>query len=177
MSYIKTGVNWNIKTKIEKGRTVEGTFVPYQIDKVDGNALTKRGANAMFAYLVGNTTATEHGHFNASNTRIYVGSDSNTVSVAATYAGGFAATYAHASLMAGFPKFQASYGSDYDYKCTFKAQYEDREATFVWNEWGLANGDFMATPVEAILLNRKVAYVATKPNDAQWRIEINCYMS
>lgn len=50
---------------------------------------------------------------------------------------------------------------------TYVVTFDENEANFTWQEWGIANADTGGT-----LLNRKVAFLGVKTNTQQWVVTI-----
>jgi hypothetical protein len=122
-------------------------------DEVPGNLLLNAGIAHMLDQLTGAITDP----LNNANTRLGVGN--SATAEAATQ------TDLQAAAGAGNRQFKlmnATYPSRSAQTESFQSDFTTGEANFVWNEWGVDNGNANGTTVTAPMLNRKVASLGTK---------------
>lgn len=173
----KDGLQWRAMVTIEKFRLNEkGEMELYATEKHEGNAVLGTGANCIWALLAGDAGAGSGtlSYFNNSNTRLYVGNNTNVVDPDQNDGGGFRGSTAYASCGAGYPMYAEDDGSDYNYRIAFRGLFGTSEANFAWEEWGVANGDFGGS---GTLLNRRQESMGTKTDSEQWSFAVELYLS
>ena len=126
---------------------------PEEVVEVHGNLLLNAGIQRLEDLLIGAGGQA----FNNLNTRLGVG-NSATAEVA---------TQTDLQAVAGaanrqFKLMNATFPSRATQVLSFASDFTSGEANFVWNEWGLDNGNANGTTVTAPMLNRKVASLGTK---------------
>lgn len=121
-------------------------------------SLTTAGLNFLAGITAGSGT-----HFSYANARLGVG-NGNTA---------FAASQTD---LQGSSKFRKVVDSGYPIiappKLTYKATFNQNEANFPWNEWGLFNA-----ATGGVMLNRVVESNGTKQNNQTWVLEVEITFS
>jgi hypothetical protein len=138
-----------------------------EVVEAEGNLLLNAGIQHLEDQLIGAITDP----FNNANTRIGVG-NSATAEVATQ-------TDLQAAAGAGNRQFKLMNGgfpSRSLQTLSFQADYTSGEANFVWNEWGIDNGNANSTTVVAPMLNRKVASLGTKATGT-WTLTVTLTFS
>lgn len=124
--------------------------VPYETIHVEGNLLTTAGLTLITGLMIGNVFNT----LDATRVRLGVGSSST------------AATTADASLGASqqYDVMDAPYPTASAGVLTFQSSFQNSEANFAWQCWGLDAGTapVASGTTPATLVNRKVTSLGTK---------------
>lgn len=123
-----------------------------------GNVVLDNGANEMLKLIAGDSSATA---YNATNAKIYVGTDSTAENANQTGVIATGANRAYASMDAGYPTVS-------NRTLTFRASFDNASANFEWNEAAITNG----TGVGSVAINRKVSSMGTK-NGGTWTLQIS----
>jgi hypothetical protein len=123
------------------------------VEEIEGNLLLNGGIQHLEDQLIGAITDP----LNNANTRLGVGNSSAAE----------AATQTDLQAAAGaanrqFKLMNATFPSRSSQTLNFQSDFTSGEANFVWNEWGVDNGNANGTTVVAPMLNRKVASLGTK---------------
>lgn len=116
-------------------------------------ALTTAGINFLSQAAIGQGTP-----FNAANARIGVGNGSTVFAVGQTDLVG--ASKLRKGMDSGYPAITAP-------KVTFKSTFNQSEANFAWNEWGIFNA-----ASGGVMLNRVVESNGTKQSNQTWVLEV-----
>lgn len=121
--------------------------------EVPGNLLL----NAGIAHMLDQTHGATTDPLNNANTRLGVGNSATAEAATQTdlQAAAGAANRQFKLMNATFPSRSAQTES-------YQSDYTSGEANFIWNEWGVDNGNATGTTVVAPMLNRKVASLGTK---------------
>jgi len=127
--------------------------LPEVVEEVSGNLLLNAGIAHMLDQLHGAITDP----LNNANTRLGVGNSATAEAATQTdlQAAAGAANRQFKLMNATFPSRSAQTES-------YQSDYTSGEANFIWNEWGVDNGNATGTTVVAPMLNRKVASLGTK---------------
>ena len=124
-----------------------------EVVECPGNLLLNAGIAHILDQLHGATTDP----LNNANTRLGVGNSATAE----------AATQTDLQAAAGaanrqFKLMNATYPSRAAQTASYQSDFTSGEANFIWNEWGIDNGNATGTTVVAPMLNRKVASLGTK---------------
>lgn len=124
-----------------------------EVVEIASNLLLNAGIQRWLDQLVGATTTP----FNNANCRLGVGNSATAE----------AATQTDLQAAAGganrqFKLMNATFPSRASQTESFQSDFTSGEANFVWNEWGIDNGNANGTTVTAPMFNRKVASLGTK---------------
>lgn len=115
--------------------------------------LTTAGVNFLSQAAIGQGTV-----FNAANARLGVGDGTAAFAVSQTD-------------LQGTNKFRKAMDADYPTvappKVTFKSTFEQSEANFSWNEWGIFNA-----ATGGVMLNRVLESNGTKQSNQTWVLEV-----
>jgi len=150
--------------EIEKYKVINGVKapVPYNVEAFDGNVLLNEGINNLLS-IICLGTGTPYDDANA-----YIGVGDSSTAAAAAQTGLQAATNkAWAAMSTGYPQAGTSQ------QMIFKAEFEDGEAEFAWNEFSVGN----ASADAGQNLNRKVSSMGTKGSGEYWAIICTITMS
>lgn len=118
-------------------------------------ALTNAGRDHIAAALIAESLTS----FANANAHIAVGD--STTAFAATHTDLQAATNKHREPV------DATYPTRSTNVLTFRATFEEADANFNWNEWGVFNAVSAGT-----MLNRKVESLGLKPSTASWEFTV-----
>jgi hypothetical protein len=123
------------------------------VEEVPGNLLLNAGIAHILDQLHGATTDP----LNNANCRLGVGNSATAEAATQTdlQAAAGAANRQFKLMNATFPSRSAQTES-------YQSDYTSGEANFIWNEWGVDNGNATGTTVVAPMINRKVASLGTK---------------
>lgn len=146
---------WGVKWTIEK-REHEGAPI---LETVSGNIILNGGANEMLKLVFGVKPSTP---YDATNARIYVGSDSTAERADQKGVLALGSNQASAKLDSGYPQVPADGRT-----AVVRATFGETVANFAWNEVSLVNGQGGG----AIALNRKQASMGTK-NGGVWTVQL-----
>lgn len=126
---------------------------PYESVTVEGNLLTTAGLNRLTSLVIGAGGQA----LSATAVRLGVGDDTTAAAVGDT------------DLSTGTNQYyrvmDATYPQQSNGVMTFKASFQDADANFAWQCWGVDVGTPTVTSggtVNALLFNRKVASLGTK---------------
>lgn len=116
-------------------------------------ALTTAGINFLSQAAIGQGTV-----FNNANARIGVGNGNTAFAVSQTDLQG--SSKLRKGMDSGYPTITAP-------KVTFKSTFNQSEANFAWNEWGIFNA-----ATGGVMLNRVVESNGTKQSNQTWILEV-----
>lgn len=116
-------------------------------------ALTTAGINFLSQAAIGQGTV-----FNNANARIGVGNGNTAFAIAQTDLQG--SSTLRKGMDTGYPTITAP-------KVTFKSTFNQNEANFAWNEWGIFNA-----ATGGVMLNRVVESNGTKQSNQTWILEV-----
>lgn len=148
-------VEWQVEKWADTARKIAG-FAPDEVVCTGQNIILDTGANEMLKLITG-TGGTA---FNASNSYIYVGTDSTAENASQTGVISTGANRASAGMDTGYPMVSSR-------QMIYRASFGDTSANFAWNEAAILNG----TGANAIAMNRKVATLGTKASGT-WTLQI-----
>lgn len=149
-------VKWKCHWTVEKYRHKGGPL--YDVINGHGNLLMYGGASALWQRLIG-TGVTAFDNANA-----YIGVGDSSTAVTATQTDLQASSNKHREAMdSTYPQHtDGTDGSDHA-QIVYRATFEDADANFDWNEWGIFNAS-----TSGRMLNRKVVALGTKANPEEW---------
>ncbi len=162
---------WDVFTTVEKYENKEALEKGIcDIQTIRGNVLLIQGVEAIWKRLAGAGDAP--GAFNADNSYIGIGDvpqepeggvGGGILQQATSDATGLraAANMHYSGMMTGYPAIDGN-------KMTFKAEFGEDDANYIWHEWTVANGDSNA----ATNLNLKYEPMGEKFTGAIWRITV-----
>lgn len=134
---------------------IEAAMEPTDTLHAAGNSLLNEGITRMLQLLIGGGGTP----YSNANAELGVGDSSAVVSPTQTNLQG-GANIVWGAMDTGYPTITAQ-------TVSFKATFNDADANFAWNEWGIRNG---ATANEN--LNRKVVNLGTKAGGV-WSLQVN----
>ncbi len=162
---------WKVFTTVEKYENRDAVAKgECDIQTIEGNVLLIEGVEAIWKRLAGAGDAPSA--FNAANSHIGIGDVPQNPE--GTALGGTAnqATSDATGLRAETNMFYSPMMTDYPMidgnKMTFKSEFGEDDANFVWHEWTVANGDSNT----ATNLNLKHEPMGEKYDGAIWRITV-----
>lgn len=148
-------VEWQVEKWADTARKIAG-FSPDEVVCAGQNIILDTGANEMLKLITG-TGGTA---FNASNSYIYVGTDSTAENASQTGVISTGANRAYAGMDTGYPMVSSR-------QMVYRASFGDTSANFAWNEAAILNG----TGANAVAMNRKVSTLGTKASGT-WTLQI-----
>lgn len=148
-------VEWQVEKWADTARKIAG-FSPDEVVCAGQNIILDTGANEMLKLITG-TGGTA---FNASNSYIYVGTDSTAENASQTGVISTGANRAYAGMDTGYPMVSSR-------QMIYRASFGDTSANFAWNEAAILNG----TGANAVAMNRKVSTLGTKASGT-WTLQI-----
>lgn len=148
-------VEWQVEKWADTARKIAG-FAPDEVVCTGQNIILDTGANEMLKLITG-TGGTA---FNASNSYIYVGTDSTAENASQTGVIATGASRASAGMDTGYPMVSSR-------QMVYRASFGDTSANFAWNEAAILNG----TGANAVAMNRKVSTLGTKASGT-WTLQI-----
>lgn len=148
-------VEWQVEKWADTARKIAG-FAPDEVVCAGQNIILDTGANEMLKLITG-TGGTA---FNASNSYIYVGTDSTAENASQTGVISTGANRAYAGMDTGYPMVSSR-------QMVYRASFGDTSANFAWNEAAILNG----TGANAVAMNRKVSTLGTKASGT-WTLQI-----
>lgn len=140
---------------------------PYETLEVEGNLLTTVGLNRMTNLLIGGGAQA----LTSTAIRLGVGDDATAATVVDNDLSTTTNQY--------YRVMDATYPLQADGVVTMKATYSTGDANFAWNCWGIDVGTPTVTSsgtVSALLFNRKVASLGTKPSGT-WTLTVTITFS
>lgn len=150
---------WAVEWTVEKWHSLEEKMAgvkPYEVVSTGQNIILDGGANEMLKIICG-TGGTV---YNATNAKIYVGTDTTSENASQTGVIASGGNKAYANMDSGYPKVDGR-------TATFRASFSDGEANFAWNEASITNG----TGVGSVAMNRKVSTMGTK-SGGTWTLQL-----
>lgn len=148
-------VEWKVEKWIDTARKIAG-FEPDEVVCDTQNIILDSGANEMLKLIAG-TGGTA---FDATNSYIFVGTDTSAENSAQSGVLATGGNRAYAKLDSGYPAVSGR-------QVTYRASFGDSEANFAWNEASIANG----IGASSVSMNRKVSSLGTKTTGT-WTIQI-----
>lgn len=157
------GLKWHCKWDIYKYKTMQDCVNNNYYDTVpiDGNLLLLSGANQIWKFVSGDSSAVP---FNNLNSYIGVGDSDVEAEVSQT---GLQATTNKA-----YKKVEEYFPAINDNKILFQATFDTDEANFAWKEFTISNGNGET----AVSLNRKVKDAGVKSGDV-WTVRAEISLS
>lgn len=159
---------WTSKIRLEKYNNDESlkSGIPDEVMNIEGNTALMNGLNLLWKMANGQTEGIYY--LNASNTHVGVGNSS-------------AAAQSSQTGLLGTTKFYApmdnstmTYPVINTNTMTVRAKFGPSDANFIWNEWGVLNGNpdnLGGRPAESVIqFNRKVEPMGTKVEGSTWII-------
>lgn len=152
-------IQWRAHATVHKYRA--GEAEPYAVEEHPGNLLMYGGASLLWERLIGTSVTA----FNNANAYLAVGNSS----FAATPTQGDMQGTAHREAMDATYPIHTSGATQADASIVFKSTYEDGDAEFAWQEWGLFNH---VSDQTNNMLNRKVFSGGTKAPGDVWSLTV-----
>jgi hypothetical protein len=145
-----------------------GSEAVYERLEGEGNLLLYGGASCLWECLKGNGTATTAQtltYFSATET--YIGIGDSSTAAAATQTDLVAASNKHREIVDSAPAHTDGTSSG-SASCVYVATFEDGDAQYAWNEWGIFN----RASSSGRMLNRKVFSGGTKAAGQVWTFTV-----
>lgn len=149
-------VEWKVDKWFDTARKIAG-FAPDETVVETQNIILDTGANEMLKLITG-TGGTP---FSATNSYLWVGTNSTAENAAQTGVLATGNNRAYATIDAGYPMVTGR-------QMVYRASFGDDQANFAWNEASIANG----IGTSAVSMNRKVSSLGTKTTGT-WTLQIS----
>jgi hypothetical protein len=150
---------------LESGASIKDTIKLFKelligTQRVKGNVFLQEGINFIWRAITGQTGLT----YFRNNSCIGVGDGTVEENPSQTGLTGTNKTYKQVD--SGYPVVSGT-------QVTFRATFGPSDAVHAWQEWTVANG----CSDDAVNINRKVANLGVKSNDATWVLEVTLSIS
>lgn len=167
----KESIKWSCKMKLEKYFNDESlrNNKPDEVIDITGNTALIGGLETLWKLVTGAGDNVDVFPFDTSNA--YIGVGDSSVAASPTQSGLLGASVCYR------PMDQSTgviYPQIVENTISFRARFDSTDANFIWNEWGIINGDPEnpgTRDVSTIIqLNRRVEPMGTKTIGSTWVI-------